>query len=94
MREGHDSSGEGRCSVCSFVCLPGSRCVYPRHVEFQSPSHSPQSCIFVVGLCDIGECGKNGSLKTKNAQMETLTPMRERKIKREIAEKEQSEKHR
>lgn len=71
LREGYDSAGEGRCTVCSSVCLPGQCSVYPRHVEFQSPSHSPQSCIFVVGLCDMRECGKNGSLKTKNAQMET-----------------------
>lgn len=31
----------------------------------RAPSHSPLSCIFVVDQCDRGECGKNGSFRTK-----------------------------
>ncbi|MEQ2168417.1 hypothetical protein GOODEAATRI_014166 [Goodea atripinnis] len=40
-------------------CLP-SACGIP-----EPPSHSALSCIFVVDQCDRGECGKNGSFRSK-----------------------------
>lgn len=68
-------------SVC--VCLPGSRCVYPLHVEFQSPLTLSSVLHFCGRPVWQGRVWEKRKLQDqKNAPMETIK-RKEYKMERE-----------